>query len=182
MKNFRQSIHHWDEHAFLWCHDHWGLGKQHSHLFFKSVRGVSHSGDGWLYALIAITLIAFNVPASTDFLVLGLLAFSLEVPVYIYLKSAFKRNRPEKSIQGFHAVINPSDEFSFPSGHTAAAFVMVVITAYVFPSFIAFSLCWAALIGLSRVLLGVHYPGDIVAGALLGTLCGLVGISLFKLF
>ena len=62
----------------------------------------------------------------------------------------------------------PSDKFSFPSGHTAAAFVMACVTLYHVPELAVLVLPLAVAIGASRVALGVHYPTDIAAGMVLG--------------
>ncbi|MEC8880451.1 MAG: phosphatase PAP2 family protein [Pseudomonadota bacterium] len=76
------------------------------------------------------------------------------------------------------AFIKPAGRFSFPSGHTAAAFVMATLLGIFYPVVATLALAFALLVGLSRVLLGVHYPSDIAAGALLGTSCAMIG-SLF---
>jgi undecaprenyl-diphosphatase len=66
-----------------------------------------------------------------------------------------------------------------PSGHTAAAFLMASILSSFYPSVTVFVYLWALSIGFSRVLLGVHYPGDILAGAALGL--GISALSIVTL-
>jgi undecaprenyl-diphosphatase len=66
-------------------------------------------------------------------------------------------------------VITPADRFSFPSGHATAAFLFAGLAAVSFPVLAPFAYVWASLIALSRVVLGVHFPSDILAGALLGS-------------
>src|SRR5690606_31217278 len=57
----------------------------------------------------------------TSFLMAGLLAFLLELPLYWVLRRSFKRRRPFHVVQALAPLLKPSDEFSFPSGHTTAA-------------------------------------------------------------
>jgi undecaprenyl-diphosphatase len=81
----------------------------------------------------------------------------------------------------FDAWIVPSDKFSFPSGHTAAAFLFAWMIHTIYPTFSVIAFIWAALVGLSRVLQGVHYPTDIVAGAALGSSCAYLSINYFSI-
>ena len=117
-----------------------------------------------------------GIPKSHDFFTTCVLAYLIEVPLYLFLKQKFKRNRPQNHIRGYQAKINPIDEFSFPSGHTTSAFVMNLQVIYFFPALAVPMMLWALSIGSSRVLLGVHFPGDIIAGSILGTLCSLLAL------
>jgi undecaprenyl-diphosphatase len=112
----------------------------------------------------------------TAFFVAALIAYSLNVGSYLILKNSIKRDRPHNQLNDFRALIEPSDRFSFPSGHTSAAFLMATLMLHFYPSFAGAIFIWATLIGLSRILLGVHYPGDILAGSLLGYGCAELGI------
>lgn len=131
---------------------------------------ISASGDGPLYLYLCCTLMLFDSDGERLFR-LCLCAFLLELPLYLLLKNSIRRIRPCHSGVLVQTQFEPSDRFSLPSGHTAAAFVMCFAIAECYPPLWWPALAWASLIGLSRVALGVHYPADIVAGAALGGSC-----------
>jgi undecaprenyl-diphosphatase len=143
------------------------------------VKLLSKTGDGQIYLLIGLLLWLFEPQDGALFLYTALFAYSLELPIYIVLKKHLKRQRPCDILQNFRAHITPSDKFSLPSGHTAAAFLMASIISSFYPSVAIAVYLWAGFIGLSRVLLGVHYPGDILAGAALGLTISALSVATF---
>ena len=166
-----------DTDAFLWVQRRF-CKKKH----FPTVRFISATGDGWLYPLIAAAALIVDFDTNLIFLYTSLIAYAVQVPLYVLLKKKFKRNRPQDFLKSFKARIKPSDQFSFPSGHTAAAFVMATQLFIYFPLFSLVTIFWAITIGAARVLLGVHFPGDILAGLLLGILSALLANEFFGLF
>lgn len=135
-------------------------------------RLISRTGDGPLYAVLA-ALLWWQGEAEHELVKLALLAFAFELPLYLLLKNLLKRQRPA----GLPVFITPSDRYSLPSGHTAAAFLMATVLAASFPLWAPLLFVWAALVGASRLLLGVHYLSDLVAGALLGGGCALLALG-----
>jgi undecaprenyl-diphosphatase len=140
-------------------------------------RHISKTGDGQLY-LFLLVCIYWQESHTSLFFQAILLGFATERPVYFVLKNGFKRNRPESALNDFQSVIKPSDQFSFPSGHTSAAFMMAVICGFFYPSIFLFLLCWASLVGFSRVALGVHFPTDTVVGMSLGVSAALISLGI----
>lgn len=156
------SVHKYDVFMFTWLIN---VGV-HRYLAMVS-RHVSRTGDGPLYVLLGVGLY-FTEGLESQFLQKLLLAFAIERPLYFVLKNSFRRNRPQQSLKGFYSLITPSDQFSFPSGHTSAAFMVATITGFFIPILTVPLLLWAAFVGFSRVVLGVHFPTDTMMGMILG--------------
>jgi len=137
----------------------------------RVARGLTRAGDASSWTLVVLALLATLEPAVTR---LGLrlgAATLLATAASQWLKRRLSRPRPTSAIQGFAALAENPDAFSFPSGHTAAAFAAAVALAgagLLGPAAVAL----AVGIGLSRVYLGAHYPLDVAAGAMLGTMAG----------
>ncbi len=93
------------------------------------------------------------------------------------LKRSLNRARPTTGIEGFVALAENPDAVSVPSGHTAAAFAVAVAFAGERFGLGPLSLALASGIGLSRVYLGAHYPLDVAAGAVLGSVAGIAARS-----
>lgn len=157
-------LYQYDLRMLLWC------GKsRRSFKFMRLVRLVSRSGDGYLQLLLPIALLVLLPADGEDFLWLVMSAFMIERALYFILKNTLKRRRPPDVVPYFSSVVLPSDRFSFPSGHTMAAFLLATL-CYLYFGTIALPLyLWACAVGASRVLLGVHFPSDILAGATIGT-------------
>ncbi|WP_413111204.1 phosphatase PAP2 family protein [Thaumasiovibrio sp. DFM-14] len=135
-----------------------------SNVMASCCRYISRSGDGPLYIAIGLYVLRTDLLYGKSFLMLGLMAFAIELPIYVILKNVFRRQRPTS----LPSYIEPSDRYSLPSGHTAAAFMMATLISHFYPSLALLVWVWAGLIGVSRILLGVHFFTDIVAGAWLG--------------
>ncbi|PJG58600.1 phosphatase PAP2 family protein [Aeromonas cavernicola] len=161
------KIQHWDLRVCRAC-----LLHPYNKPQARVSRLVSRTGDGPLYGVLA-ALLWWQGEAERELVKWALLAFALELPLYLVLKNSLKRQRPV----GLPVFITPSDRYSLPSGHTAAAFLMATILASGFPLWAPLWFGWATLVGASRLLLGVHFLTDLVAGALLGGLCAVWALS-----
>ncbi|MBI9106886.1 MAG: phosphatase PAP2 family protein [Spirochaetales bacterium] len=151
-------------------------GKKILDYFFYYVTKI---GDGWFYAvLLGIYLIIYTRDAISILPAL-ITAYAIDTGIYIIVKKKVKRARPFKKIEGITSLVIPPDEFSFPSGHTAAAAVLAIIGSNCFPEIKYFLFFYVALIGFSRIYNGVHYPFDVFAGASLGIISGKIGLAIF---
>ena len=145
-------------------------------LLTACMKGATRLGNGVAWAVLAAAFL-FLRNGMTTFRQL-VLAFALELTAYKVLKMRVSRVRPFVALPAVAMLIALPDEFSFPSGHTAAAFLVATVVGFSCAALFFPLLALAMLIGISRVYLGVHYPTDVVAGAVLGSVAGSLGILL----
>ena len=146
-------------------------------LLDRLFRLISLSANGWFYPfLVLYVYLTFSPAIRKPFLLSMAIAFVLERLLYHLIKQSMKRDRPCERIVDVQFRVRPPDQFSFPSGHTASAFVMMTLVASFFPILRIPMFLWATTVGIARVYLGVHYPTDVLAGAILGILTARIGI------
>lgn len=169
------TLQHYDTQAFLSL-----VNRQVNVPLCRLFRPISKSGDGIWYLLILIA-VAGHEGIEHRFVQAVLIGFLIERTFYVILKHSFKRNRPQAALNNFTSYIVPHDQFSFPSGHTSGAFLMATLGGIFWPLLMVPLFIWAACVGFSRVLLGVHFPGDVLVGAALGTGIGYLSLQLVGL-
>ena len=116
-------------------------------------------------------------PAASAFAAVSVLVGGLLTHV---MKDSVDRPRPEDASSALDAAVSTPGSPSFPSGHTSTAFAAAVVVASLHPRLRWPVFALAALVGLSRIYLGVHFTLDVVAGAALGLSVGLVAAWLAK--
>lgn len=133
---------------------------------------IGHSGDSWFW-LAGLAVLYFTGPEYWKMRAL-ILAIGIAVTalVVMLIKFTVRRKRPEGELG---KIYRQTDPHSFPSGHAARAVMLAVIEVGLGPTWLGILLViWAILVVLARVLMGVHYLSDVLAGALLGWLVGLL--------
>ena len=126
-------------------------------------------GDGWGWIALA-ALLTLGGRAYREVLA-GTLAAALATLAFSRLKRRFMRRRPCELL-GLAYDVRVADRFSFPSGHSATSFAIATLLSLAFPQLAPLFLAMAAAIAASRVVLGLHYVSDVLAGAALGELLG----------
>jgi undecaprenyl-diphosphatase len=167
----------WRGHEARWCRraNHWCR----RHTVRRTFATISRLGDGvFWYSLMGLLVLLDamdGVRASAHMAATGVLALTL----YKALKRWTRRPRPYAADVRIRAWVAPLDEFSFPSGHTlhAVSFSIVALAYYPWlaPLLVPFSAC----VALSRVVLGLHYPSDVLAATAIGVV--LASLSLWGL-
>ncbi len=141
-------------------------------LVTRAMRGVTHLGDGQTLTFVGLVLLLAGGAPTRHLAWLLLLGSGGAALLAQAVKRLSKRRRPNAGINGFTALVQNPDAFSFPSGHTAAAVALAVAWAGEGSGLGLLVSAFAGLVGFSRVYLGVHYPLDVMAGAVLGLLAG----------
>jgi undecaprenyl-diphosphatase len=156
-------IRSWDERHCAACN------RLNAHLAWARLFAVvSRLGDGWAWYLLAAGLLLHGggtaLPAVAAMAVFG----GLGVAFQHAIKGFFRRQRPCDVHPGLLLSVAPLDRFSFPSGHTLHAIGFAVLVSLHAPWLALLVWPFALLIAASRLVLGLHWPSDVAAGALLG--------------
>lgn len=169
----------WDATILLWIQDVLRGGGLDSFM-----TAFTHLGDnGAIFLIAAIGLLCFPRTRRAGKVALTALAIGF-LCTNVVLKHLVSRPRPWLEVAGLLPMIEEADPNSFPSGHTCAAFAFAGALLGTLPVRWgkALALVVAAVMGFSRLYVGVHYPTDVLAGAAVGLLAGWVAVLLWKRF
>ncbi len=151
-----------------------GVRRFHGPWRTRAALFLTAAGDARSWTFLGLSLLASMQPRGLHLGLRLVAGSSIGALLAQGLKRSLNRARPSSAIEEFEALADNPDAFSFPSGHTAAAFGVAV--AFAGEPFGAgpIALVLAIGIGLSRVYLGAHYPLDVVAGSVLGVTAGVL--------
>ena len=141
----------------------------------------SRLGDGGLWYALGLAILLFGGPLRFAADGAGLCSALLAILSFRRLKLMSRRRRPCDIEPHCWAMITPPDQFSFPSGHSMTAFAIAVSVGSFYPQYQPALLAVAVTIAASRVILGMHFLTDVLAGAIAGALLGFISFSFFSL-
>lgn len=128
-------------------------------------RVVSRLGDGVFWYTLMLGILLFEQAEGIKPVLHMLLAGGTGTLIYKWLKLKTSRLRPYQVHQDVWAAGQALDRFSFPSGHTLHAVVFGLIAMTYFPALYVLIMPFVLMVAISRVVLGLHYPSDVLAGA-----------------
>jgi len=134
-------------------------------VFFKIA---SRLGDGVIWYALMLALPVLYGFRGLEVALVMLATGAVGLAVYKFLKKIFVRERPFIRYAGISLAGAPLDRYSFPSGHTLHAVAFTLLAIAPFPELASLLVPFAVLVALSRVILGLHYPSDVLAGGAIG--------------
>lgn len=133
---------------------------------------LAHSGDSWFWLIGLGLLWWLGADYWKQLALVMIIGIGVTALVVLVIKFTVRRRRPQGE---WGRIYRSTDPHSFPSGHAARSTMLAVITLGLGPLWLGLSLLlWAPLVGLARIILGVHYPSDIIAGMALGIMMGVL--------
>jgi undecaprenyl-diphosphatase len=140
----------------------------------------TRGGDGWLWAALGLVVLASHDPERYAAIGSGALAAAMGIVTFRLIKRTVRRRRPCHIEPHCWSHLLPPDQFSFPSGHSMTAFAVAVSIGRFYPAAEPTLLACAACVALSRILLGMHFLSDVLAGAGLGAGLGVLACTIVR--
>lgn len=135
----------------------------------------SRLGDWYFWVAMGAVLFALQGAAALPAIGVMVGTFLVGLGIYRFLKTRLVRERPFVTDSGIRCGTAPLDRYSFPSGHTLHAVCFAILLPQVEPVLGLICIPFAAVVAMSRVVLGLHYPTDVIVGAAIGA--SLAGVA-----
>ena len=158
-----QQIKTWDMELCAFCNR-----QSRSFTVRNLFRLASRLGDGVFWYVLMISFLLQDGYDAVPAVLHMLLAGGTGTVLYKLIKGKTLRPRPFNVYPAIQCVGKTLDQFSFPSGHTLHASVFCIVALSYYPGLFWLLVPFSAMVGLSRPILGLHYPSDVLAGAALG--------------
>jgi undecaprenyl-diphosphatase len=142
--------------------------------------GATRAGDGWLWYGIGFMILLFGGTGRLHALAAAGSAAAIGFVLFVVVKRTTGRRRPCEIATHCWATLLPPDRFSFPSGHSITAFAVSIPFGLFYPALMPVLLFCAVSVAVSRILLGMHFLSDVIAGSVLGTLLGYATFVLYR--
>ena len=166
-----------DGNILLWIQDY--LRNDFLNVVMKIITALGNAGIIWI--LSAVIMLCFKKTRKVGIMVAMALIGSLIINNLI-LKNLVQRIRPYEVVEGLKNLIGKQSDFSFPSGHTGSSIAAAVVMVKMLPKkFGVSALVLGILISFSRLYVGVHYPTDVIVGAITGAISALLSIKIYYL-
>ena len=165
-----------DRSLLVWLHE--------NHIsILNQVMPFITDADNWILPILFLILYLGIFKGKKGKIALCLLIISLSLNDSIcaqILKPTFERVRPSHlSIESLNLLVSKGGKWSMPSNHASNMFSLAVILSYFYGRFKVILFLLATVIAISRVYVGVHYPGDVIIGALIGYIISWTMITLW---
>lgn len=140
----------------------------------------AHSGDSWFWLAGLIAISIYGDSFWKPWALIMIVSLIILAVFVLSLKFLIRRQRPEGE---WGKIYRTTDPHSFPSGHAARAFLFAVLAIGLGPSWLAWiMIIWAPFVSMARVMMGVHYLSDVVAGVIIGILFGILILVLIPIY
>lgn len=156
------------DHRLMHCVNNWRAPRWIRLWMICATRG----GDGWLWYAMLLVVLLFGDGSRWEAVAASGTAAGSGSVIFLYLKRKTNRKRPCAIAEHCWARLLPPDQFSFPSGHSITAFAVATPLGLYYPSLMLGLMFCAMSIAISRILLGMHFLSDVIAGCLLGAAIG----------
>ncbi len=181
---YQQTLQGWDT---RWCLRVNLLSQARQGQVGRFFKLISRLGDGWFWAASLFIMMAMLMQQGLTSLAVILTTLAVVSAsfcgylLYKFLKVHTVRPRPYQVHQAIMQSERPLDVFSFPSGHTLQAMLFTIMIGMQVPMLLWVLVPFTVLVAMSRMVLGLHYPTDVLVGAGIGASFAFLGSQLIKL-